>query len=92
MIFRDLLKAETLKIAMIIATTVGAFGGFPEPPRSFMALTKYQLVQWFLVFVLVFQGGAEGHAMQALGATVLSFVLYKVVRYLENRTNENELE
>ena len=42
-----------------IATVLGAWGGFPKPPRVFLELTKYELFRWFLVFVLAYQGGAD---------------------------------
>lgn len=62
-----------------VATVMGAWGGFPKPPEAFLALTKYELFQWFLVFVLAYQGGAEEDIRQALIITVIFYLVTKLL-------------
>lgn len=70
-------------ILLVTATIVGAFGGFPEPPKAFSNLATFKPVQWALVFVLAYQGGAGQDPVLAAAATAATFVLYTVVRAFE---------
>lgn len=70
-------------VIMVAATITGAFGGFPEPPKAFLHLTQYQIVQWILVFILAYQGGAGGDISFAVISTLVAFVLYKFIRFWE---------
>lgn len=86
------LKSKKLMWAVLgmIATSVGMFGGFPEPPKLFLNIVdKYPLTKWFLVYVLIFQGMAGGDKYWALIGTVATYVLYKVMEYLENYFDDN---
>ena len=80
----QLLEVGLGKMIVAIATTVGAFGGFPDPPKAFSALTQYQIVHWMLVFVLIFQGGGSQEPLFSLAVTAATFMLYKFVRFFEN--------
>lgn len=75
-------------IALTFATMMGAFGGFPAPPKIFVKLTSYQIVQWFLLFVLLFQGGAGGDVVLAAIFTGITFLVYKFLRYFEKNDDE----
>ena len=83
---QDLIKLELETIIGVMATIIGAFGGFPQPPQAFINLTKHEPVQWFLVFVLAYQGGHD--PMLAVIATVFTFVLYKVMHSMERKEPE----
>jgi hypothetical protein len=62
------------------ATLVGAFGGFPEPPMFFKQLTQNELFRWFLVFVLVYQGGSGQNIKLAAMLTVAAFAVVKMLK------------
>lgn len=84
----DLMKYSFWKLVLVVATIVGAFGGFPEPPKTFQKLTSYPLVQWGLVFVLAYQGGAGEDPKLAAMVTAGAFILYKGVTMLEKKHEE----
>ena len=88
---QDLLKHEFWTILLVTCTVLGAFGGFPQPPKAFLQLTKYPIVQWFLVFVLAYQGGAGQDPLLAGAATLITFILYKVARAMEAPENDLDL-
>ena len=79
-----LLNVGFWKLTLALATMIGAFGGFPDPPKAFTSLTQFQLVQWILVFVLIYQGGGGEDPLLSGALTVLAFVCYKILRYFEN--------
>lgn len=56
-----------------LATAIGVFGGMPTPPKIFTTLTSLSLVQWFLVFVLVYQGGGGGGKVFLLNKNVYRY-------------------
>lgn len=62
-----------------IATVLGAWGGFPKPPKIFLELTRFELFRWFLVFTLAYQGGAEEDVRQALIITVIFYLITKLL-------------
>jgi hypothetical protein len=86
----SLLQHGFWQLLLVTCTILGAFGGFPQPPKAFVALTQYQVVQWALVFVLVYQGGSGQDPVLAGAATALTLVLYKAVRAIESN-DEGEL-
>lgn len=87
---KSLLQYNVWNLLLVSATVIGAFGGFPEPPKVFQNLASFQIVQWSLVFILAYQGGAGADPIFALAATLITMVLYKVVRAIENN-DEDEL-
>lgn len=72
-----------------LATVVGAWGGFPEPPHFFKRLAQNELFQYFLVFLLVYQGGGSEDIATSLMVTV---GLYLVTKILNLRTLVGDLE
>jgi hypothetical protein len=59
-----------------VCTAVGAFGGMPDPPKFFKFLyEKIPGFKWFLVFVLIYQGGGEQDLGVALQITIVFIVL-----------------
>ena len=73
------------KLLLVIATIIGAFGGFPEPPKLFKTMAKYQVVQWGLVAILAYQGGAGENIFLAAGMTAIVYLLYKGARLFETQ-------
>ena len=76
-------------IAHPLATVIGAWGGFPEPPAIFKRLAKHELFQYFLVFVLVYQGGGSEDIAQSLMITI---GLYLITKILNLRALVGDLE
>ena len=63
-------------LVLVMATAVGAYGGFPEPPAPVKALMQNQIVQWALVFVLVYQGGSGQDVKLAALGTAMMYALH----------------
>ncbi len=72
------------KLILALATMIGAFGGFPDPPKAFTSLTQFQIVKWMLVFTLIYQGGGGENVVLSGILTATTFVVYKLVRYFES--------
>tara|TARA_Y100000389_G_scaffold195050_1_gene225875 strand:+ start:22 stop:360 length:339 start_codon:yes stop_codon:yes gene_type:complete len=68
---------ETLILA--IATGLGAWGGFPAPPKGFNRIVSNELVQYALVFVLLMQGGAGKNYKLAGLVTGIMYALHKIL-------------
>ena len=64
---------------LAIATLLGAFGGFPAAPKVFTNLAQNEIVQWGLVFVLLYQGGAGQDIKFAAMITGAAYVAVKVL-------------
>lgn len=64
---------------LTLATLLGAFGGFPDAPEIFKKFTKNELIQWALVFVLLYQGGSGQDIKLAAIVTIVAYLLHKYV-------------
>lgn len=70
-----------------LATVIGAAGGFPTPPKVFSrTLEKYPVLQWALVYALVWQGQANRDEWAALWATCALWVLFKIWHLFDDDT------
>jgi hypothetical protein len=65
------------QIVLALATAVGAYGGFPEPPPMFKDLVKNEMFQWALVWVLIYQGGSGQDITLATLVTAAMFAAHK---------------
>jgi len=84
------------QIIVSIATLLGAFGGFPEAPKLFNKIAKFeickiQIIRWFLVFALVYQGGSGQNIKLALLITISALIIYILLQKYEKKTNKNNL-
>ena len=68
-----------------IGTGIGAFGGFPEPPKLFKQLIRnYEAIRWLLLFVLIWQGsggGADfswGSVSTSIFCTFMVYIIYNI--------------
>jgi len=77
-------KFETL--ILVMATAIGAYGGFPTAPPVFIKLLDNTLFQWLLVFVLCYQGGAGQNITLSLIGTLLLYVLHTYLHSLSKPT------
>ena len=67
------------QLILPLATAIGAYGGFPNPPRVFSELTQNELVRWALVWVLIYQGGSGQDSKLALLITALMYAIHKAI-------------
>jgi len=68
----------------LLGTGIGAYGGMPAPPKTFVkAVDKYPLLQWFLVYVLIWQGAGGFDEKLSLYGTILIFAIYKIMIHAE---------
>jgi hypothetical protein len=89
--FGKILEVGFWKLLLALATMIGAFGGFPDQPKAFSALAQYQLVQWLLVFVLIYQGGGGEDPILSGVLTVAAFFGYKAIRFFESSDDVDDL-
>ena len=59
------------------ATAMIAFGGFPKPPQKLTTIANNEIIQWSLVFILVWQGGGKQDIKLSSLITAAMFALYK---------------
>ena len=69
----------TESIILAVATGLGAWGGFPAPPKGFNKFVTNEIVQYALVFVLLMQGGAGKNYKLAGLVTGIMYALHKVL-------------
>ena len=68
----------------MIATSTGMLGGFPQPPRIFLStVERYPILQWGLVYVLIYQGMGGADNYWSLIGVIATYVVYKVISYFE---------
>ena len=83
-------KLNLWSLVLAFATAIGAFGGFPEPPKAFAWFTQMKIFQWLVVFVLIYQGGGSQDPLFSIAVTGAVFVLYTVVRFFEAKDKEKD--
>lgn len=67
-------------LALPLATAAGVVGfGALKPPMIIQDLLKNEWFQWFLVFVLIYQGGSGQQPILAAVATIVTYVIFKVL-------------
>lgn len=83
-------KKMLIMVATMVATAIGSFGGFPEPPRIFMRMASYEPFKWLMMFVLILQGGGGFDVVNSLIGTALVYAVYQVVIYMEKGVKQVE--
>lgn len=73
------LKNYIHPLATVLLAWAIAANGFPQPPYQFKGLVQNELFQYFLVFVLVYQGGGRQDVGMSLLVTVGMFLLTKIL-------------
>lgn len=62
-------------VLLAIATALGAWGGFPEPPNWFSKFVNTKMSQYALVFVLIYQGGSSQNWKLAFAITSILYII-----------------
>lgn len=83
-------KKMVLMVATMVATAIGSFGGFPEPPQIFLQMSQYEPFKWLMMFVLILQGGGGFDVKLSLVGTALIYAVYTGVRYMEKGVKQVE--
>ena len=73
----DVMGYKGKDLILPLATAIGAYGGFPTPPKFFNELTQHEMFRWTLVFILIWQGGSGQDVKLAVLITALMFALHK---------------
>ena len=79
-----------------IGTGIGAFGGFPKPPKLFRQLiSKYEALRWLLLFILIWQGsggGANFNWTSVSTSIFCTFIVYIIYNLPFVKKGLNEFE
>jgi hypothetical protein len=68
----------------LLGTGIGAYGGMPAPPKTFIKLVdRFPILQWALVYVLIWQGAGGFDEKLSLYGTLIVFGLYKLIKHAE---------
>ena len=66
------------QIVLALFTALGAYGGFPNPPKWWTALTKYLIVRIMCLWALIYQGGGNADITLTTITTVVIFGLFNL--------------
>ena len=67
------------QMVLPLATAIGAYGGFPDPPRFFNNLVRNEFFRYVLLAVLIYQGGAGQDIKLSVLVTFVIFALTKAL-------------
>ena len=67
-------------LGLALMTAVGAFGGFPNPPRQFTELTRDETFQYLVLWILIYQGGGNQDPKLTTLTTVLVYAAMQMLR------------
>lgn len=76
-------EIDFLQYKLPLISAIGAWGGFPSPPRVVQRLFSHKLVQYAMVFMLVYQGGSDQDLMVSAIVTAFIYVLTKGLNMLD---------
>ena len=77
----------------IIATGIGSFGYFPEPPplmKKFFDNPKNKIFKWFLVFLLIWQGRFGEFTYNSLIQSFIGTVIIYFIYHTDFFQNKNK--
>ena len=64
-----------------IATAIGAWGGFPKPPKFFTDLVNgSDLIKYLMVFILIWQGGGNQNTYTSLSITLVIYAIAELAK------------
>jgi hypothetical protein len=79
------LRQNLEPLILPIVTAIGAFGGFPEPPNMFKRIIQNKIIQYLLLFLLIWQGGGGQNWKLSAKVTVVIFVLITIMNHFEKK-------
>lgn len=84
------LGSQLKPLILPIVTAIGAFGGFPQPPKVFGKLIKFEPIQYLLLFCLIWQGGADQNWKLALKVTLVTYIIITLGHIYDARMQKRE--
>ena len=78
------------QLILAVATGIGAYGGFPAAPPIFTKITQNEIVQWALVFVLLYQGGGSQDIKLTTMITVAMYVVHTILSNIEESSSQEQ--
>ena len=77
----------------VLGTAIGGFGLMPPPPKMMVDFVqKYPILQWALLYVLIWQGSGGYDEKLSLFGTLVVFVIYKIMKSFEAKEVEIVVE
>lgn len=70
-------------VPIAILTGLGAYGGFPQPPKWWKRLSRFKLMNYILVWVLIYQGGGGGNIYLTTAVSLVIFIVMEVSKIIE---------
>jgi len=67
-------------IGLALMTAIGAFGGFPQPPRQFNEMVRDETFQYLMLWVLIYQGGGSQDPKLTTLTTVLVYAMVQMMK------------
>jgi hypothetical protein len=88
-IFTSGINSPSMKtVAVAVATAIGAWGGFPTPPKKIQDFfDDNEIVRYILVWILIWQGGSDQNWKLA---TVVTLVLYGVAHLVKEKDEDDK--
>ena len=66
------------QIVLALFTALGAYGGFPNPPKWWTKLTKFLIVRIICLWALIYQGGGNADITLTTITTIVIFGLFNL--------------
>lgn len=81
-----MLNPELLEaVPLAVLTGLGAYGGFPQPPRWWKKLSNFKLMNFIVLWILIYQGGGRTHAVLTTVVSIVIFTVMEVSKLLESQ-------
>ena len=80
------LLSNGLAWRLALATAIGAYGGFPSPPAWWQYVSQFKIVQFLLLWVLVYSSALPGRKDNMEGlifVTVVTAVIYGLMCFTD---------
>ena len=81
------LLGNSIAWKIAIATAIGAYGGFPDPPAWWKYLSQFKIVQFLLLWVLVYSSalpsGRKDNMEELIFVTVVTAVIYGIMCFTD---------
>ena len=66
------------QIVLALFTALGAYGGFPNPPKWWTQITKYMIVRVLCLWALIYQGGGNADIVLTTITTLVIFGIFNL--------------
>lgn len=78
------------RLILPMLTLLGAWGGFPPPPKMFEGIAKWRPFQYFFLWVLVMQGGASVDPGLSLLSVLIFVAITEIIKLVEAATGKDK--